>query len=117
MSEANAPKFDQWALVEIMGHQRAAGRVTEEAIAGVAMLRIDIPKGPDSNEFITQYINTGSIFRMTPTTETAVRAALTTWVWKPPSLAALEAEPRAQITYGAGDAANFDDIGDDEIPL
>ncbi len=41
---ATANKFDTWALVEIMGHQRAAGRVTEATIAGGVMLRIDIPK-------------------------------------------------------------------------
>ena len=83
--------FDQWALVEIMGHQRAAGHVTEETIAGVAMLRVDIPKAPDSQEFITQYIGAGSIFRMTPTTEEMVRAALRSWEWKPPSLVSLPA--------------------------
>lgn len=79
-------KFDTWALVEIMGHQKAAGRVTEAPVAGGVMLRIDIPKDADSKEFVTQYINTGSVFRLTPVTEEVVRAALTRYEWKPPQL-------------------------------
>ena len=73
---AATSKFDTWALVEIMGHQKAAGRVTEAPVGGGVMLRIDIPKDADSQEFITQYVNTGSIFRLTPVTEEIVRAAL-----------------------------------------
>lgn len=83
---ATANKFDTWPLVEIMGHQRAAGRVTEATIAGGVMLRIDIPKDAESQEFITQYVNTTSIFRLTPTTEEIVRAALTRYEWRPPQL-------------------------------
>jgi hypothetical protein len=36
-------KFEQWALVELMGHQRIAGLVSETTIAGQAMLRVDVP--------------------------------------------------------------------------
>jgi len=36
-------KFEQWALVELMGHQRIAGLVSETTIAGQAIPRVDVP--------------------------------------------------------------------------
>ena len=72
------PKFDHWAIVEIMGHQKYAGRVTEQAIAGSALLRIDIPAGKTQPAF-TKLFNVSSVYALTPTTEelaTAVAAEL-----------------------------------------
>ena len=43
MSEPNET-FDQWCIVEVMGHQRYVGRVTEQVIAGTGFVRVDIPK-------------------------------------------------------------------------
>ena len=39
-----ADKFEQWGIVELMGHQRAAGRLSEESIGGANMLRVDMPE-------------------------------------------------------------------------
>lgn len=36
-------KFDQWAIIELFGHQRIAGRVTEETIGGCSFVRVDVP--------------------------------------------------------------------------
>lgn len=110
-------KFDTWALVEIMGHQKAAGRVTEAPVAGGVMLRIDIPKDADSQEFITQYVNTTSIFRLTPTTEEVVRAALTRYEWKPPQLSLAHIRGHEDLPvrdYGDDGVCDHDfDTGDD----
>ena len=35
--------FEEWAVLELMGHRRLAGKVTEATIGGGAFLRIDIP--------------------------------------------------------------------------
>jgi hypothetical protein len=35
--------FDSWCVLELMGHVRMAGRVTEEERFGVKMGRIDVP--------------------------------------------------------------------------
>ena len=121
---ATANKFDTWALVEIMGHQRAAGRVTEAPVAGGVMLRIDIPKDAESQEFITQYVNTGSIFRLTPVTEEIVRAALTRYEWKPPQLSLAHIRGHEDLPVrDYGDADDDDDpacfhdfVGDGEHP-
>jgi len=36
-------KFEGWCVLELMGHRRLAGYVSEQEIAGADMLRIDVP--------------------------------------------------------------------------
>lgn len=63
--------FEQWAIVDLLGHVRIAGRVTEEERFGVKLGRIDIPNG--AGGFTTQYFSGSSIYRLTPTTEEIAR--------------------------------------------
>ena len=46
MTTATAPgtAYEGWAIVELMGHRRLGGRVSEAVQYGVAMLRLDVPK-------------------------------------------------------------------------
>jgi hypothetical protein len=62
--------FEQWAILELMGHVRLAGKVTEEEHFGAKLGRIDIP---NSDGFTTQWFSGGSIYRLTPTTEDIAR--------------------------------------------
>lgn len=67
-------KFDQWAIVELMGHRKLAGRVTEHVIAGASLLRIDVPDVPASDGIpelpgFTQFYGPSSIYCLTPTTK------------------------------------------------
>jgi hypothetical protein len=69
-------KFNQWAILELLGHRRLAGCVSEETIAGVSMLRIDIPAGDSLNmsgSYTTQFYSPSAIYCITPTTEALVR--------------------------------------------
>lgn len=61
-----------WAVLELMGHVRTAGRVTEEERFGGKIGRIDVPTAEGG--YVTQYFNASSIYRMTITTEEAARA-------------------------------------------
>lgn len=61
-----------WCVVEQLGHKKLAGRVTEDLVAGALMLRVDVP---DGEEMITQWIGSGSLYALTPTTEEIARAA------------------------------------------
>ena len=63
--------FDCWAILELMGHRRLAGHVTEEEIAGHGFLRIDVP-GKDITE-ATQYYAPNAVYAITPTTEDLAR--------------------------------------------
>jgi hypothetical protein len=62
-------KFDYWANVEVMGHRRFAGKVTEQVIAGCGIVRIDVPQVDDRMAF-TKLIGTASIYAITPCSET-----------------------------------------------
>ncbi|HLG73792.1 MAG TPA: acetyltransferase [Chloroflexota bacterium] len=65
--------FDQYALVEIMGHVRLAGRVREETHFGTALLRVDVPRA-DGQPDITRYYGPQAIYSVTPCTEETARA-------------------------------------------
>ncbi len=64
--------MEQWAIVELMGHVRLGGFVTEEEQFGVKMGRIDI-HGPNG-AIATQYFGGTSVYRITPTTEEIANA-------------------------------------------
>ena len=36
-------QFNMWALVELFGHQRIAGLVSEQVISGSGFVRVDVP--------------------------------------------------------------------------
>lgn len=63
--------FEQWAILELMGHVKLAGRVTEEEHFGSKLGRIDIPNADGG--FTTQFFGGGSVYRLTPTTEEIAR--------------------------------------------
>lgn len=59
-----------WAIVELMGHVRLAGRLTEEEKFGTKMGRLDIPL---EDGLVTQYFGGGSVYRITFVTEEVAR--------------------------------------------
>ena len=61
-----------WAVVELLGHVRIAGRVSEEERFGTKLGRIDVPQLDGG--FVTQYFSGSSLYRMTPCTEEVARA-------------------------------------------
>lgn len=70
MTEQN--KFDQWAIVEVMGHRTYAGRVFDETIAGKGFLRIDVPETPTTQAW-TKLLGVDSIYAITPCSEQTAR--------------------------------------------
>lgn len=67
-----AERFEQWGIVELMGHQRTAGRLSEETIGGASMLRVDVP---DGDTFRTAYYGSSAIYALHVTDEKVARAA------------------------------------------
>jgi hypothetical protein len=67
----------EWAIVEIFGHRRHAGRVREEERFGAKLLRIDVPiKGdPLANGWETHWYGGSSIFSFTLTDQESVMRA------------------------------------------
>lgn len=57
----------EYAIVELMGHVRHVGRVTEVERFGTKMGRVDIPKdGKFDNGFVTVFFSGAAIYRVTP---------------------------------------------------
>lgn len=70
-----------WCVLELMGHRKVAGWVSEVEVAGHKMLRVDVPgpgmrifaampagQKPDGPWQATQFYNSSSLYGMTPTT-------------------------------------------------
>lgn len=72
MSESEKP-YEGWAIVELMGHRRLGGRVSQAEQYGVAMLRVDVP-GDDGETIATQFCGGSSIYALTPCSEAAAQA-------------------------------------------
>jgi len=64
-------KFEEWAILELMGHRRLAGKLTDAVIGGGAFIRVDIP-GKNGRQ-TTQYYSSDAVYCITPTTEDIAR--------------------------------------------
>lgn len=71
----NPEKFDQWCVLDLFGHQRTAGHVTEASIGGCSFIRIDVPEGEG---FRTEYYGNSAIYSMRPVSEEIAREVVKT---------------------------------------
>jgi hypothetical protein len=65
-------KFDVWALIELFGHSRIAGRVTERNLGGAAFLQVDVPENGINPPF-TRLLNPSAIYAINPLDEQTAR--------------------------------------------
>lgn len=100
-------KFEAWGLVELMGHQRVAGRLSEQPVGGGNMLRVDIPNG---DTFRTAYYGASAIYAVHITDEAAARKLSGDMGARPPYAYELS-QAVARI---APSAAVYDDDRDEE---
>lgn len=71
---AEAKKFECWAVVELFGHHRIAGFVTEAEIGGASFIRIDVPEiGPRPGH--TKYYGPAAVYGIHPCAEDIAREA------------------------------------------
>ncbi len=72
MSEPNG--FANHCVVELFGHQKIAGLVTEQVIAGQGFVRVDVPETKRHPAF-TRMFGAGAIYSITPVSEEIALAA------------------------------------------
>lgn len=72
-----AQPFREWALVELMGHQRIVGQVSEQTLAGATFLRVDVPSTPTEAAF-TRFYGAGAVYCLSPITEDLARRMAST---------------------------------------
>lgn len=107
-------KFEAWGIVELMGHQRIAGRISEQAIGGGNLLRVDVPDGED--QFRTVFYGSSAIYALHVTDEAAARAACKGMGTRPAyawELERLQKLPAATVHS----SSSYDDREDDDMPL
>jgi hypothetical protein len=104
VTDEQKPAFEGWVILELMGHRRLAGYLSEQTIGGTSFLRIDVPG--ESRNVATQLYSGSAVYCITPTTEAIARtvakgsepAPVTRWelreerALKPPSAPYSEAE-------------------------
>jgi hypothetical protein len=73
MTRPEQATFAEWVILELKGHWRGAGWLTEQTLAGANFLRLDVP-GLPAEGGLTQFIEPGSVYRITPTTEAIARS-------------------------------------------
>ena len=84
----------EWAVVEVMGHRRHAGRTREVERFGAKMVRVDVPtKGdPEAHGWTTHFYPGAALFSFTPCTREAALAA--NKPYEPPARLALTSRDR-----------------------
>lgn len=111
------PAYEGRAVLEIMGHRRLAGYLSEQLVAGVPFVRIDVP-GPEGT-MASQLYSPSSVYAITPTTEEIARGVAAqnqprpVHPWELPRLQGREPGNMLPLRRGDGLPQNLDD----DVPL
>lgn len=111
-SNEQLEKLDTYALVELFGHQRIVGRVSEATIAGGAFIRVDVPAFNGAAAF-TRFFGPGAIYSINPVTEEIARGLMTHHRNEPVSRFELPQIADKGPTGGA--AQRYDDYARDNL--
>jgi hypothetical protein len=142
MTDTQQAKFDGWAIVDVLGHQRYVGYVTTEAYGQAVLFRVDVPAlderervtkrpgyHPTTGQYLpagttvkegavagyTKLIGSGSIYTITPCSKEAALEAVESAQPRPLMIVSLPPDAAAGELVGAvaGDDGD-DDIVEDE---
>lgn len=61
-------KFELTAVVELFGHNKMAGKVSEQSIGVATFIRVDVPETSSQPKF-TRLLNPSAIYAINPVTE------------------------------------------------
>lgn len=70
--DSDSDEISTWALLEVFGHTKVAGRLTTRKLGTEVMFQVDVPKG-DCEFSHSELYSPKSIFAIKPTTETWCR--------------------------------------------
>lgn len=136
MEQEQAYQLDCWAIIELFGHSRIAGKVRAENFGSACMIRVDVPTvrkqrkkydydkqqyiviGEFEIEGFTKYVGVGSIYALTPVTQELATAAAREISAEPVSLFGAESVRRLSNALPASDDADEqeeDDRGDEGL--
>lgn len=74
------PELKSWALVELFGHQRIVGYMSQQTFGTGVLFRVDVPDllkdGKSIRRGFTRYFGLSAIYSITPCDEDTVRRML-----------------------------------------
>ena len=71
MKEENT--FEGWAILELMGHRKLAGKLSEAVIGGASFIRIDLYYIESVEPEMTQFYSPQAVYGITPMAEALAR--------------------------------------------
>jgi len=69
---ADSNNFAAWGLLELFGHQRIAGQLSETTIGGCHFIRVDVPPVHKLAGY-TRFFTQAAIFSLSPLSEAVTR--------------------------------------------
>lgn len=104
--DPSSENLDCWALLEIFGHTKVAGRVSTRKVGVNVMIQVDVPNDGDGLSH-SQLFGPSAIFSITPTSESWCRRwAKAAKAYERPVLPYIPAEPTAPRQIKGGDDDN-----------
>jgi hypothetical protein len=120
-----ATSFNTWAIVEVIGHKKFAGYVTEQTFGVATLIRVDVPATEQPSKYglparstaeYSKLIGVGSIYCITPCTEEVARKCATALeAHKDPIPVAIPEERRIPASVGAQEEQLDEFTVDDEL--
>ena len=74
LSQPSESKLEGWAIVEVMGHGRFAGQISEHKVGVAVLIRVDVPAVGNLPAF-TKLIAPAALFGITPCDEATAKTA------------------------------------------
>ena len=74
IEQSKAPESGMWVIMEIFGHQRIAGYMTEQVLGGQGFIRVDVP-AVDGAQAHTKLYGPGAVYAINPVDEAIARLA------------------------------------------
>lgn len=111
--------FNSWCVVELFGHYKIAGRVSEHSIAGATFLRVDVPAVACKAGY-TKFYGNGAVYALTPVTEAVARAVAAHYYEPPVSLYEIRALAGKETIDGDNDSTDdnvIPDSNNEDVPF
>lgn len=103
-------KFEAFALIELFGHNRMAGKVSEQTIGGSSFIRIDVPETQRQPAF-TRIINPSAVYAINPITEEVMNELAKSF-----NNAPIQEWDIREVVAKAKKELGFPDQQDDDLP-
>jgi hypothetical protein len=113
MNEETKPTFDEFALLELFGHTKIVGRVSECSMAGGAFLRCDVLPFNGQPGY-TRFYSPSAIFSINPISEQMARDLMSQSRFRNEPVSRFELPQIAEKVSESDSSDDADDPQDDD---